>query len=81
MRLAFILSLAASAFAAETAPPNILFIIADDCTHRDLGCYGGQAHTPNIDKLAEQGCGSPSASKPRRCVQPRATTSTPVCIP
>lgn len=55
MRFAFILSLAASAFAAETAPPNILFIIADDCTHRDLGCYGGHAHTPNIDKLAEQG--------------------------
>ena len=31
--------------------PNIVFIIADDCTFRDLGCYGGQAHTPNIDKL------------------------------
>ena len=35
--------------------PNFLFIIADDCTHRDIGCYGGQAHTPNIDKLAKQG--------------------------
>jgi len=35
--------------------PNFVFIIADDCTHRDLGCYGGQAKTPNIDKLAEQG--------------------------
>lgn len=35
--------------------PNIVFIIADDCTFRDIGCYGGQAHTPNIDALAKQG--------------------------
>ena len=35
--------------------PNFLFIIADDCTFRDIGCYGGQAITPNIDSLAQQG--------------------------
>jgi N-sulfoglucosamine sulfohydrolase len=35
--------------------PNFLFIIADDCTHRDIGCYGGQALTPNIDRLATEG--------------------------
>lgn len=35
--------------------PNILFMIADDCTYRDIGCYGGQAHTPNLDHLAAQG--------------------------
>lgn len=35
--------------------PNLLFIIADDCTFRDIGCYGGQAHTPNIDRLAAEG--------------------------
>ena len=35
--------------------PNFLFVIADDCTFRDIGCYGGQAHTPNIDKLATEG--------------------------
>ena len=40
-------------FASEK--PNFVFIIADDCTHRDIGCYGGQAKTPNIDALAEQG--------------------------
>lgn len=37
------------------AKPNLVFIIADDMTHRELGCYGGQAHTPNIDSLATQG--------------------------
>ncbi len=35
--------------------PNIMFIMADDCTFRDIGCYGGQAHTPHIDKLAGEG--------------------------
>ncbi len=40
---------------AVAEKPNFVFVIADDCTHRDLGCYGGQAHTPNIDALAEQG--------------------------
>ncbi len=37
------------------AKPNFVFIIADDLTYRDLGCYGGQAHTPNIDYLATEG--------------------------
>ncbi len=35
--------------------PNIVFIIADDCTFRDIGCYGGQAFTPNIDRLSTEG--------------------------
>ena len=40
---------------AKKTQPNFLFIIADDCTYRDIGCYGGQAHTPNIDGLAKRG--------------------------
>ncbi|MFT6239628.1 MAG: putative sulfatase [Akkermansiaceae bacterium] len=52
------------------AKPNIVFIIADDCTFRDLGCYGGQAHTPNIDKLATQGM------RFTRCFQ-----TAPMCSP
>lgn len=55
---------------AATNKPNLLFIIADDCTHRDIGCYGGQAHTPNIDKLAEQGM------RFTRCFQ-----AAPMCSP
>jgi len=35
--------------------PNFVFVIADDCTYRDIGCYGGQAYTPNIDRLATEG--------------------------
>ena len=36
--------------------PNVLIIMADDCTFSDLPLYGGQnAKTPNIDKLASEG--------------------------
>ena len=40
---------------SNSQSPNIVFIIADDCTFRDIGCYGGQAFTPNIDRLATEG--------------------------
>ena len=40
----------------QAAPPNILFIMADDLGINDLGVYGRTGHyTPNIDRLASQG--------------------------
>lgn len=56
--------------ASAAPPPNLVFIIADDCTFRDIGCYGGQARTPNIDRLATEGL------KFNRCFQ-----SAPMCSP
>jgi arylsulfatase A-like enzyme len=42
--------------AAPAAPPNIVFILADDLGWSDLGCYGSDLHlTPNIDALARSG--------------------------
>jgi N-sulfoglucosamine sulfohydrolase len=39
-----------------TPPPNVLIILADDCTYNDLPIYGGEnARTPNLDRLASQG--------------------------
>lgn len=35
--------------------PNMMFILADDCTFRDLELYGGPAKTPHINKLASEG--------------------------
>lgn len=66
--LLFVCCLASVAAAAPK--PNFLFVIADDCTFRDIGCYGGQAHTPNIDRLATEGM------KFHQCFQ-----SAPMCSP
>jgi arylsulfatase len=32
--------------------PNILLIVADDMAYSDLGCFGGEIRTPNLDALA-----------------------------
>lgn len=41
---------------AQTAYPNVIFICADDLGYGDLSCYGAtKLHTPNTDKLAQQG--------------------------
>lgn len=41
--------------AQKESRPNILVILADDMGYSDLGCYGGEIQTPNLDKLAENG--------------------------
>ncbi|HIN53663.1 MAG TPA: hypothetical protein EYM79_05070 [Planctomycetes bacterium] len=53
--LLILLWLGSGALSAATKP-NILIIMADDCTYNDLPLYGGQnAKTPNIDSLAAAG--------------------------
>ncbi|TWU03649.1 sulfatase-like hydrolase/transferase [Neorhodopirellula pilleata] len=45
-----------SAVAAETRPPNILFLFADDVGQEVLECYGGQSYpTPHLNELARTG--------------------------
>jgi len=36
-------------------PPNVLFILADDLGYSDLGAFGSEIHTPNLDTLAAEG--------------------------
>jgi len=50
---AFLLALALSGQAAER--PNIVLIMADDLGFSDLGCYGAEIRTPNLDQLARNG--------------------------
>lgn len=41
---------------ANTKPPNIIFLLSDDQSAGDLGCYGNTAvRTPNLDALAQRG--------------------------
>lgn len=50
--------LAALHAAEQTRPasrPNIIFILADDVSARDLSCYGGPVQMPMLDRLAKQG--------------------------
>lgn len=35
--------------------PNLVFMIADDCTYLDMEAYGGQAKTPHLNQLAKEG--------------------------
>ncbi|MES2507981.1 MAG: sulfatase-like hydrolase/transferase, partial [Verrucomicrobiota bacterium] len=44
--------------AAETKPPNIIFILADDLGYGDIGAYKKQPSkipTPNVDRIAKEG--------------------------
>ena len=44
-------------FAVEkpALPPNIVLIMADDMGYSDIGCYGSEIQTPNLDRLAREG--------------------------
>ena len=35
--------------------PNFLVVVADDLGFSDIGCFGGEIRTPNLDRIAKQG--------------------------
>lgn len=53
--LPLLFSFCALNIAGAGPKPNIVMIMADDLGWSDLGCYGGEIQTPNLDKLAEEG--------------------------
>ena len=53
--------------------PNIILIMADDMGFSDLGCYGSEIHTPNLDRLAAQGLRFTQFYNAARCCPTRAS--------
>lgn len=75
----FFLVLFATAGLLNAAPPprpNVLIILADDLGYSDLGCYGGEISTPNLDALAKDGLRFTQAYNTARCWPSRAAAMT-----
>src|SRR3954454_8847205 len=78
-----VLSLATTLHAQAVPPlpttrpaPNIILILADDMGFSDVGCYGGEIRTPNIDRLATEGVRFTQFYNMARCCPTRAALLT-----
>ncbi|GAB3908368.1 arylsulfatase [Mucilaginibacter boryungensis] len=56
--------------------PNIIVILADDLGYSDIGCYGGEVKTPNLDYLAQNGIRYTQFYNTSRCCPTRASLLT-----
>ncbi len=56
--------------------PNIVLIMADDMGFSDIGCYGGEVETPNLDRLADEGLRFTQFYNAARCCPTRASLLT-----
>ena len=61
---------------AKPDRPNILLFMVDDMGYSDLGCYGGEVQTPNIDNLAAEGVRFTQMHNCARCCPTRASLLT-----
>jgi len=60
----------------SAARPNIILIMADDLGFSDLGCYGSEIPTPNLDRLARKGVRFTQFYNAARCCPTRASLLT-----
>lgn len=73
---------AAAATKSAVRRPNILFIMADDMGHADLGCYGsGHIRTPVVDDLAARGVRFSNAYSSSSVCSPTRTALLTGCYP
>jgi arylsulfatase len=72
MRLLYALLLATLTALPAPQRPNVVLILADDLGYSDLGCYGSEIATPNLDGLANQGVRFTQFYNTARCWPSRA---------
>jgi arylsulfatase len=73
-----LLGLAMIAGRAYAAKPNIVILFADDMGYSDIGCYGSEIRTPNLDALAANGLRFSRFYNTGRCCPSRASIMTGV---
>lgn len=66
----------ATASAPAAPRPNIVLIMSDDMGYSDIGCYGGEIATPNLDRLASGGVRLTQMYNTARCWPTRACLMT-----
>ncbi len=71
-----ILAVAAVGYASDGSRPNIILIMADDMGWSDIGCYGGEVRTPNLDRLAAEGLRFSQFYNNAKCTTTRASLVT-----
>ena len=75
--LALALIFALTVLSAQAAGrPNVLLVLFDDLGFSDLGCYGGEIPTPNLDSLGKGGLRFTQMSNSARCCPSRASLLT-----
>lgn len=74
--IAAVFSLLGGTAEAAPAQPNIVLIMADDMGYSDLGCYGSEIATPNLDRLAGAGLRFSQFYNAGRCCPTRAALLT-----
>lgn len=75
-RLLSIALLFVGSLAMAAEKPNIIVILTDDMGFSDLGCYGGEIRTPNLDALAANGLRYTQFYNTARCCPTRASLLT-----
>ncbi len=75
-RMLIFLVLCGTTVAAEPKQPNIVVIMSDDMGFSDLGCYGSEIATPNLDGLANGGLRFTQFYNTARCCPTRASLLT-----
>ena len=56
--------------------PNVILILADDMGFSDLGCFGSEIRTPNLDAMAQRGAALTAMYNGARCCPTRAALLT-----